>query len=352
MVVIATLSVPPRTNITWRTSAPDRRFRGEEFAARSLTIVKESLLAAIHNEFRLNRVLQRSAAMNVQGHSMSVLTAIRTIALPSGEAIPVLGQGTWHMAEDPRRRADEIAALRIGIDLGMSLIDTAEMYADGGAEELVGQAIAGCRDEIFLVSKVLPHHATARGTIAACEGSLRRLGVDALDLYLLHWRGKIPLDETLEGFERLEETGKIRNWGVSNFDVDDMEELMQLPQGDEVATDQVLYNLEHRGIEFDLLPWCGRLGVPIMAYSPIEQGELLAQPALRVVAARHDAAPVQVALAWVLRRDGVCAIPRAGTPTHVRENRAALDLHLTAQDLAELDRAFPPPSHKVRLEVH
>jgi diketogulonate reductase-like aldo/keto reductase len=256
------------------------------------------------------------------------------------------------MAEHPRRRADEIAALQVGIDLGMSLIDTAEMYADGGAEELVGRAIAGRRDEVFLVSKVLPHHATVRGTIAACEGSLGRLGVETIDLYLLHWRGDIPLEQTLEGFARLEETGKIRNWGVSNFDVADMEELMRLPQGDEVATDQVLYNLEHRGIEFDLLPWCERLALPIMAYSPIEQGELLARPALRAVAARHDATPAQVALAWVLRRDGVCAIPRAGTPKHVRENRAALDLRLSAEDRAELDRAFPPPAHKEPLEAH
>jgi diketogulonate reductase-like aldo/keto reductase len=283
---------------------------------------------------------------------MAVLTEIRTIALPSGEAIPVLGQGTWHMAENPRRRADEIAALRLGIELGMNLIDTAEMYADGRAEELVGQAIEGRRDEVFLVGKVLPHHATLRGTITACDGSLTRLGVDDIDLYLLHWRGPVPLEETLEAFHELMRAGKIRNWGVSNFDVDDMAELMNIPGGEDVGTDQVLYNLECRGIEFDLLPWCERQGIPIMAYSPIEQGELLAHPTLRAVAMRHVVTPAQVALAWVLRKDGVCAIPRASKPAHVRENRVALDIRLSAEDLAELDRAFPPPTRKEPLAVH
>jgi diketogulonate reductase-like aldo/keto reductase len=283
---------------------------------------------------------------------MTVLTAVRTISLPSGEAIPVLGQGTWHMAEDPRRRREEIAALRLGIELGMSLIDTAEMYADGGAEELVGEAIEGLRDEVFLVSKVLPQHATLRGTIEACEDSLMRLGVDEIDLYLLHWRGAAPLDETLAAFDTLMDVGKIRNWGVSNFDVADMEDLIGLARGDEVSTDQVLYNLEYRGIEFDLLPWCERRGVPIMAYSPIEQGRLLGHPVLRSVAARHQVTPSQAALAWVLRRDDVCAIPRASKPAHVRENRAALDVRLSAGDLAELDRAFPPPTRKQPLAAH
>lgn len=283
---------------------------------------------------------------------MTVLTAVRTISLPSGEAIPVLGQGTWHMAEDPRRRREEIAALRLGIELGMSLIDTAEMYADGRAEELVGEAIEGLRDEVFLVSKVLPQHATLRGTIEACEDSLMRLGVDEIDLYLLHWRGAAPLDETLAAFDTLMDVGKIRNWGVSNFDVADMEDLIGLARGDEVSTDQVLYNLEYRGIEFDLLPWCERRGVPIMAYSPIEQGRLLGHPVLRSVAARHQVTPSQAALAWVLRRDDVCAIPRASKPAHVRENRAALDVRLSAGDLAELDRAFPPPTRKQPLAAH
>jgi diketogulonate reductase-like aldo/keto reductase len=276
---------------------------------------------------------------------------MRTTKLPSGEAIPVLGQGTWHMAEEPRRRADEIAALRCGLDLGMTLIDTAEMYADGAAEQLVGEAIAGRRDEVFLVSKVLPHNATSRGTIAACERSLRRLGTDRLDLYLLHWRGQVPLAETLEAFVALTRTGKIRHWGVSNFDVADMEELERTPGGGAVATDQVLYNLTRRGIEYDLLPWCRKRGIPVMAYSPVEQGRLLNHPQLQDIAERHRATPAQVALAWVVRQDGLVAIPKAGTPAHVRENRAALDILLTDEDLAALDRVFPPPTGPQPLEM-
>jgi diketogulonate reductase-like aldo/keto reductase len=283
---------------------------------------------------------------------MAVLTALRTVTLPHGEIIPALGQGTWHMAEDPRRRSDEIAALRLGIDLGMSLIDTAEMYADGDAEVLIGEAIKGRRQQVFLVSKVLPHHATVRGTIEACDGSLLRLGVDVIDLYLLHWRGPIPLEETLEAFERLRDAGKIGSWGVSNFDLADMQDLIDIPGGSEVSTDQVLYNLEYRGIEYDLLPWCEHSGLPIMAYSPIEQGRVLDHPALKSVAARHHATPAQVALAWVLRKDNVCAIPRTGNPAHVRENRVALDINLSPSDCAELDYAFPPPSHKQSLAVH
>jgi diketogulonate reductase-like aldo/keto reductase len=283
---------------------------------------------------------------------MAVLTALRTVTLPHGEIIPALGQGTWHMAEDPRRRSDEIAALRLGIDLGMSLIDTAEMYADGDAEVLVGEAIKRCRDQVFLVSKVLPHHASVRGTVEACDGSLLRLGVDVIDLYLLHWRGPIPLEETLEAFQSLRAAGKIGSWGVSNFDVDDMQDLIDIPGGSEVSTNQVLYNLEYRGIEHDLLPWCERRRLPIMAYSPIEEGRVLDHPALRSVAARHHATPAQVALAWVLRRDNICAIPRASNPAHVRENRVALDMHLSASDFAELDYAFPAPTHKQPLAVH
>ena len=282
---------------------------------------------------------------------MPAEVAIRTIQLPSGEAIPVLGQGTWGLAEGAHRQTDEIAALRLGFDLGMTLIDTAEMYADGGAEELVGEAIAGRREEVFLVSKVLPHNATRRGTIIACERSLRRLRTDQIDLYLLHWRGGPPLEETLDAFTLLVRAGKIRHWGVSNFDVSDLEELARLPGGSAVATDQVLYNLTRRGIEYDLLPWCRERGVPIMAYSPIEQGRMLSHPGLESVAARHGATPAQVALAWLLRQDGLVVIPRAGTRAHVRENRAALDLRLTKQDLADLDRAFPPPTEKRSLEM-
>jgi diketogulonate reductase-like aldo/keto reductase len=277
--------------------------------------------------------------------------AVRTAGLPSGETVPILGQGTWHMAEDPRRRKDEIAALRTGIDLGLTLIDTAEMYADGEAEVLVGEAINGRRGDVFLVSKVLPENATERGTVAACERSLSRLGTSYLDLYLLHWRGSVPLDATLEAFAVLIAAGKIRHWGVSNFDVDDMDKLWNTPGGRTASTDQVLYNLTRRGIEHGLIPWCRRLGIPIMAYSPIEQGRLLGDAALRRVAERHDATPAQVALAWVLRQDGVIAIPKAGTVDHVHENRRALELELTQQDLAALDRAFPPPTRAQPLEV-
>jgi diketogulonate reductase-like aldo/keto reductase len=277
--------------------------------------------------------------------------ASRTAELPSGETVPILGQGTWHMAEDPRRRKDEIAALRAGIDLGSTLIDTAEMYADGETEVLVGEAIDGRRSEVFLVSKVLPQNATARGTVAACERSLGRLRTNYLDLYLLHWRGSVPLKATLEAFAVLIAAGKIRHWGVSNFDVDDMNDLWDTPGGRTVGTDQVLYNLTRRGIESKLMPWCRRRAIPIMAYSPVEQGRLLGHPALQRIAERHDATPAQVALAWVLRQDGVIAIPKAGTVDHVHDNRRALDLELTQQDLAALDRAFPPPTRAQPLEV-
>jgi diketogulonate reductase-like aldo/keto reductase len=276
---------------------------------------------------------------------------VRTTRLPSGEAIPSLGQGTWGMAEDARRRKDEVAALRVGIDLGMTLIDTAGMYADGGAEALVGEAIAGRRDELFLVSKVLPENATRPGTIAACEHSLRRLGTDRLDLYLLHWRGNVPLEETLDAFAALVDAGKIRYWGVSNFDVVDMIELWRLDGGAKVATDQVLYNLTRRGIEYDLMPWCRSRNIPIMAYSPIEQGRLLNHRDLRDVAARHGARPAQVALAWLLRQDGIVAIPKAANVAHVRENHAALAIHLTREDLTALDRAFPAPTEAIPLAM-
>ena len=283
---------------------------------------------------------------------MTVMETTRTIVLPSGEHIPVLGQGTWHLAENPLNRTNEINALRLGIDLGMSLIDTAEMYADGGAERLVGEAIKGRREEVFLVSKVLPQNATRHGTMAACNRSLARLRVREIDLYLLHWRGLIPLEETIDAFETLVGEGKIRYWGVSNFDVGDMQELVDLSNGGNVAADQVLYNLERRGIEFDLLPWCQRSDVPVMAYSPIEQGRVLRHVTLKTIAARLGATPAQVALAWVLRQDGVCAIPESGNPEHVRDNRGALDVRLTPEDLADLDEAFPPPDRKQRLAAH
>ncbi|RIA55396.1 aldo/keto reductase [Dichotomicrobium thermohalophilum] len=281
---------------------------------------------------------------------MSV-SAVRTRTLPSGDEIPALGQGTWFMGDDSRQRDDEIQALRLGLDLGMSLIDTAEMYGGGAAEELVGEAIAGRRDRVFLVSKVLPSNASKKGVISACERSLRRLGTDRLDLYLLHWRGGTPLAETLEGFAALTEAGKIRHWGVSNFDVADMDELLSLPGGSAVQTNQVLYNLMRRGIEWDLLPWARKRGLPIMAYSPIEQGRILHNPGLQSVAERHDATAAQVAIAWLLRQDGVVAIPKAGTPKHVEANRGALDLCLTDADLDTLDQVFPPPRGKKPLEI-
>lgn len=268
---------------------------------------------------------------------------MRKTNLPSSEAVPILGQGTWFMGDEPGRHAEEVASLRLGLDLGMTLIDTAEMYGDGAAEKLVGEAIAGRRDEVFLVSKVLPTNATRTGTIAACERSLRRLGTDRIDLYLLHWRGRTPFADTIAAFEALQDAGKIRYWGVSNMDVDDMQEIMRAAGGGAVATNQVLYNLTRRGIEADLLPQAQARGLPLMAYSPIEQGRLAASAELAQIAAKHSATPAQVALAWVLRQPGVIAIPKASTPGHVQQNRAALDLKLTAEDLAQLDRAFPPP---------
>jgi diketogulonate reductase-like aldo/keto reductase len=276
---------------------------------------------------------------------------MRTLRLLDGPEIPVLGQGTWCMAEDSRRRAGEVAALRAGIDLGMTLIDTAEMYGDGASEKLIAEALAGRRADLFLVSKVLPHHATRKGTIAACEASLRRLGTDYLDLYLLHWRGQVPLGETLEALQTLVRDGKIRQWGVSNFDVSDMEELEQLAGSDKPAVNQVLYNLSRRGIEYDLIPWCAKRGIAVMAYSPVEQGRLLNHATLRRISERHKATPAQVALAWVLRQPGMIAIPKAGKVDHVADNRHALELQFSDDDLAELDRAFPPPTGPQPLEM-
>jgi len=276
---------------------------------------------------------------------------IRTTTLPSGEAVQVLGQGTWKMGEDARRRADEVAALKLGLDLGMTLIDTAEMYASGGAEEVVAEAIAGRRDDLFLVSKVLPSNASRTGVPAACEKSLKRLRTDRIDLYLLHWPGSVPLGETVEAFEALKKAGKIRHWGVSNFDTDEMEELTALPAGGNVQTNQVLYNLSRRGPEFDLAPWSRKLGIPLMAYSPVEQGALARNARLEAIAKRHDATPAQIALAWVMQQDGVIAIPKASRQEHVRQNVAALEIKLTGEDLAELDRAFPPPTRKRGLEM-
>lgn len=265
---------------------------------------------------------------------------ILTTRLPSGVDVPVLGQGTWKMGEDKSRRADEVAALRLGIDLGMTLIDTAEMYASGGAEEIVAEAIAGRRDEIFLVSKVLPSNASRAGVARACQQSLGRLKTERIDLYLLHWRGGVPLAETVAAFEALKAQGKILGWGVSNFDADDMDELASAPGGQFVQTNQVLYNLGTRGIEHDLLPRSMQDGVPVMAYSPVGQGGLTRDRRLAAVAERHGATAAQIALAWVLRHPTVIAIPKATGADHVRDNRAALDISLTPADLAELDASF------------
>lgn len=276
---------------------------------------------------------------------------MRTIRLPSGENVPALGLGTWMIGEDARKRADEIAALRRGIDLGMSLIDTAEMYGEGASERLVGEAISGRRDEVFLVSKVYPHNASREGTVAACECSLKRLGTDRLDLYLLHWRGQHPLAETVAAFDALKAAGKIRHWGVSNLDVSDMKELMGVPGGGGVAANQVLYNLSRRGIEWDLLPLMQARGTPVMAYSPVEQARLLNDRRLAALAADHGVSIAQLALAFVLDRDGVIAIPKAGRATHVEDNAGALDIVVTDELRAALDKLFPPPRRATSLEM-
>lgn len=271
--------------------------------------------------------------------------------LPSGENVPTFGLGTWRMAESRSRRADEIAALRQGFELGLTLIDTAEMYASGGAEELVAEALGDNRKELFLVSKVLPENASRKGTQAACERSLKRLKTDYIDLYLLHWPGSHPLTETVAGMRALVDAGKIRHWGVSNLDIDDMKALVALDGGQGCATNQVLYNLSRRGIEHDLLPWQRQRKMPLMAYSPIEQGRILRHAGLKTIAARHGATPAQIALAWLLRQERVITIPKAGTAEHARENHAALNLRLTAQDLADLDRSFPPPKSSQPLAI-
>ena len=272
-----------------------------------------------------------------------------SVTLPSGERVPAFGQGTWHMGESPRRAADEEAALKLGIELGVSLIDTAEMYGQGVAEEIVGRAIAGKRDGLFIVSKVLPYNASQKGVIEACERSLKRLKTDRIDLYLLHWRGSVPLAETIAAFSRLQRDGKIRHHGVSNFNTEDMKEWVGLAGGAGVAANQILYNLTRRGPEWELIPWCRERSVAIMAYTPLEQGRMLGNRALGEVAARHGATAAQVALAWLLRQDGMIVIPKAMQPAHVRDNRGALGLALDADDLAALDRAFPPPNRRTPL---
>lgn len=280
----------------------------------------------------------------------------RTVALPDGVRLPAIGQGTWNIGDVPSQKEQEISSIRLGIELGMTLIDTAEMYGEGKSERLVGEAIRGKRDQVFLVSKVYPHNAGKKDILRACEKSLERLGTDTLDLYLLHWRGRIPLAETVEGMEQLKKEGKIKRWGVSNFDVKDMEELMQVPGGDNCAVNQVLYHLGSRGIEFELLSWHKEQEIPIMAYSPLAQGgtlrkELITNPVLKKIAETHDVSPLQIALAWTIRSGQVISIPKAGQPHHVTANAEAAAIRLTDEELRQLDEAFPPPSHKPPLDI-
>ena len=276
---------------------------------------------------------------------------MKIVTLPSGEKIPALGQGTWYMGDKRETHAEEISTLQLGLDLGLKLIDTAEMYGEGKAEELIGEAIAGRRDQAFLVSKVYPHNASRKGTIAACERSLGRMRTDRIDLYLLHWRGNIPFGETLEGFSALQKAGKIRYFGVSNMDLDDMRELFSLSGGEAVATNQLLYNLTRRGIEWELLPWLRDKRIPVMAYSPIEQARLLGNPKLVDFTRRHGMSPAQAALAWLMAKGDVIAIPKTGRRERVKENIGALDHDLTAEQLGELDSLFPPPKKATPLEM-
>lgn len=273
------------------------------------------------------------------------------VIFPDGTEVPALGQGTWNMGDDSRKRKEEIEALQTGIELGMTVIDTAEMYGNGRSEQLAGEAIKGKRDRVFLISKVLPSHASRQGTIKACEESLRRLNTGYLDLYLLHWQSRYPFAETVEAMLTLQNSGKIRRWGVSNMDVRQMEEFFALPGGDGCSADEVLYNLTRRGIEYDLLPWCEERQVPVIAYSPVEQGRLLKEPSLIEIARAHRATPAQIALAWVLRKPGIIAIPKAATPAHVRENHESLSITLTEKELQLLDDAFPAPHRKKALEM-
>lgn len=281
----------------------------------------------------------------------AMTSTMATVALPSGERVAQLGQGTWQMADDRARRQDEIAALRAGLDLGLTLIDTAEMYGEGRAEELVAEAIAGRRDEVFLVSKVYPHNASLSGVAAACERSLKRLKTDRIDLYLLHWMGRYPLAETVAGFEQLTRTGKIRHWGVSNLDTADMQALWNVQHGGSVATNQVLYNLTRRSADWDLLAWQRERGIPLMAYSPVEQARLIGNRKLVAFAQEHGATPAQVALAWLLAKDDVIVIPKAGHAAHVAENAKARDLKLSETQLRELDVLFPAPNTPAALAM-
>jgi len=283
---------------------------------------------------------------------------MNTVKLPDGTLLPALGLGTWHMGESADRRVDEIAAVRLALELGYRVIDTAEMYGDGGAEEVIGRALSealragtATREQVFVVSKVYPHNASRSGVAAACERSLKRLGLDRIDLYLLHWPGSHPLRETVAGFEALQVQGRITHWGVSNFDTDDMVQLSAVPGGAGCAANQVYYSPSSRGAEFDLLPWQRARSMPLMAYCPLDQGDLAHDAALQVVGERHGATASQVALAWLIARGGVMPIPKAVREPHLRANLAAADLVLSEADLSEIERRFPPPRRKQTLAM-
>ena len=276
---------------------------------------------------------------------------MRTVTLPGGEKVSALGQGTWYMGDNAACRSDEIAALQAGVELGMTLIDTAEMYGNGRSEELVGEAIAGRRDKVFLVSKVLPSNASRQGTQKACERSLKRMKTDVIDLYLLHWQGGYSFEDTIAGMMDLKQQGKIRHWGVSNMDVPEMREIFSVRKGDSCAVNQILYNLSRRGVEYDLLPWCREHSLPVMAYSPIEQSRILRDRTLVSIAKKQNATPAQVALSWVLRSPGIIAIPKSGRIAHTKENAASIDLTLAPDDIALLDEAFRAPTRKMPLEM-
>lgn len=272
----------------------------------------------------------------------------KTVTFRNGQQVSALGQGTWHMGKNSLKKIEEITALQSGIDLGLKVLDTAEMYNN---EELVGEAIKGLRDKVFLISKVLPSNASLQGTIQACERSLKKLKTDYLDLYLLHWQGSYPFNETVSAMIKLQQEGKIKQWGVSNMDVSEMEEFFALPQGNTCAADQVAYNLQTRGIEFDLLPWAKNKNMPVIAYSPIGEGNLVENKLLKEIAQKHQATSVQIALAWTMRNQGLIAIPKAGSVAHVKENYESLSIKLTSQDLELLDKLFPPPDKKIPLAL-
>jgi len=279
---------------------------------------------------------------------------MKTVELPTGEPIPALGLGTWRMGESARARRAEVEAVHFALEIGYRLIDTAEMYGEGGAEEVVGEALARGpvrRDEVFLVSKVYPHNASRKATVAACERSLKRLRTDRIDLYLLHWRGEVALEQTVAAFEHLREHGKVRHWGVSNFDVDDLRELWNVDDGERCAVNQVYYSAGQRGIEFDLLPWQRQHGLPVMAYCPIDQGALAKNRPLQAIARSRGFTAAQVALSWVLRQSDVIAIPKAVQAAHLRDNLAAASIELSAAELTQIDAAFPPPARKRRLAM-